>query len=381
MSKLKKIHYISITLITSLSLLFGYAYFFSIDQFSRAEGVITTKARTQKVQSISDGVIEKVHVNEGDVVEKNQLLVSLENSQTKAALEDSYSKVAALKASIARLEAEVFNREINFPNEIKEFSDFIDNQTELFQLRKNALQQELASLNKSLSLVRKQLSMSRPLLTSGDISKMDIITLEKQEAEIEGVITNKKNKFFSDAQTELTKYQEELATQESIMIDRKTNYERMSIFSPSNGVVKNIEIMTPNARVRASDLILEIMPTGSDIIFEAKVKPSDIAYIEKGLTALVNIDSYDYTTYGKFKGTVKYISPDALLEKTSSGDRLYYRVNIVLDKKNKEGDNGSSFNIYPGMTGTADIKTGERSILKYLVKPIVKTVDNAFGER
>lgn len=369
-------------IIVSLSL---WAAFSEVGQIARAQGQVIASARTQVIQSANDGVIEALLVHEGEQVKKGRILARLDRSQAEAAYLDSLGKVAALQAALIRLRAEVLGRPLVFPENVLAHPAFVANQTELFQRRQNALSAEIRALNDSMRLVKEELSLSLPLLASGDISKSEIIRLQRQVADLNGQITNRRNKYFQDAQAEMTKAEEDLATQEQILAERTTTLERTDIIAPTDSLVKNIQITTPGARVRAGDIVMELLPTGSELIVEAKLKPADIAYVRKDLPAAIKLDAFDYSIYGVLRGKVSYISPDALSEKTQAGEHVYYRVQIRIDEealaqRNRE-QLGKTVEIQPGMTATIEIATGSQSILDFLTKPVTKIFSEALGER
>jgi multidrug efflux pump subunit AcrA (membrane-fusion protein) len=200
----------------------AWSLWFDVEQIARSTGQVIASSRTQLVQAANDGVIEKFLVREGGRVKKGDVLVMLEREQGLASLSDSRAKVAALKAALVRLHAEVLGRPLVFPPEVQQFPAFVSNQTELFQRRQRAVNQEAAALQSMLASTRDELSISEPLLKSGDISRVEIIRLQKQVAELEGQITNRRNKYFQDAQAEMTKAEEDLATQEQVLADRAT---------------------------------------------------------------------------------------------------------------------------------------------------------------
>lgn len=189
------------------------AYFAQIDQVTRATGTIIASARTQDIQAVEGGVLTEILVKEGEDVTKGQLIVTLEEERAQAAVANSGSKIAALKAKIARLEAEIFERPLVFPKGIKNYSEYIENQTQLYNRRKQAIDQDVSSLQKMMVLAQQELSMNEPLLSYGDVSQADIIKLRRQVAEIQAQITNKRNKYFEEAQSEMTKAQEDLDTE------------------------------------------------------------------------------------------------------------------------------------------------------------------------
>lgn len=360
---------------------FIWSQFASLDQISHAQGQVIAVAKTQEIQAAIDGVIEKIYVKEGQKVFKDQKLVNLEKEKAKAAYEDSRSKVAALKATVARLEAEVYGKPLNFTVLSKEYPEFIANQTELYKRRQQAVNDQVSALSESLSLAKQELDNNLPLLKTGDIGSSEVIRLKRQVADLKGQISNAKNKYFQDSQTELTKTQEDLSTREQEMMDRKVNLERTEIVSPMNAYVKNIIITTRGANVRSGDVIMELVPYGDRLVIEAKLPPTDISFVRVGQKAAVKLDAYDYSIYGIFDGKVSYISPDALVEKTPQGDKFYYRVRITLENTKLIAKNGKEIEVTPGMTTQVDIITGSRTVWEYITKPVTKTMHEAFGER
>ncbi len=356
-----------------------------IAQIARAQGQVIASARTQVIQAAIDGVIEALLVQEGQSVRKGQVLARLDRSQAEAAYHDSLGKVAALKAALVRLQAEVFGRPLQFPEDVRAYPAFVANQTELFQRRQAALKSEIGALEETLRLVREELELARPLLASGDIGKAEVIRLQRQVAELTGQITNRRNKYFQDAQAEMTKAEEDLATQQQILAERTANYERTEITAPADGLVKNIQMTTPGARVRPGDVIMELLPTDSALVVEAKLKPADIAYVRAGLPAAIKLDAFDYTVYGVLHGKVVYVSPDALTERTATGENVYYRARVQIDEAALAERNrlhpGKPVEVQPGMTATVEISTGSQTVLRYLTKPVTKTLAESLGER
>lgn len=368
-----------------VAILGAWASLSELDQIARAQGQVIATSRTQIIQSANDGVIESLLVREGEHVKKGQILARLDRSQAEAARRDSLGKVAALKAALIRLQAEVFNRPLTFPADVRAHPAFVQNQTELFQRRQGAIREEVAALEESLELVRKELDLSEKLLATGDIGQAEVIRLQKQVADLKGQITNRRNKYFQDAQAEMTKAEEDLSTQQQALAERTAIFERTEITAPADGLVKNIQLTTPGAKVSPGDVIMELLPTGSALIVEAKLKPADIAYIRKGLPAAIKLDAFDYSIYGVLRGQVIYISPDALSEKTQQGEQAYYRAHIRIDEvalaaRNRE-HTGKPVEIQPGMTATVDITTGSQTVLAYLTKPITKTLSESLSER
>ena len=352
-----------------------------LEQISHATGSVIASAKTQYIQTAIDGVITEVLVHEGEQVRKDQELVLLNKQQNQAAFEAINGKVAALKAALTRLKSEVYGVALKFPDELKDYSEFVSTQTELYHRRKKALNDDIFALNESLSLTQSELNLNLPLLKTGDIGATEIIKLKKQIADMKGQITNKQNRYFQEAQVELTKIEEDLSIKLQELEDKKVNLEHSVIYAPMDAIVKNIIITTKGAKVRPGDVILELVPSSDKLIVEAKFHPRDLSFIQIGQKAAVKLDAYDYSIYGIFHGIVKYISPDALIEKTQKGEEFYFRVQIELDTKELITKNGRKIEISPGMTANIDIVTGERTVFDYLAKPIVKTMSESFQER
>ena len=382
----------------------AWASVMQIETRSQAMGQVIASERTQVIQASVDGVMAKLLVREGETVQRNQLLAVLEQTQAQAAVNESSGKVAALKAAIVRYEAELQDiqssatpdtaraggarqrlrstGQLDFPQQLQAFPDFIRNQTELYERRRRSLLEELAVLGRLRDNVQEELRMSEPLLKTGDISRVEILRLQKQVAELEGQIINRRNKYFQDAQTELTRVQEELRSQQQSLTDRSVNFNRTEIRTPAAGVVRNIRITTRGARVRPGDIMLDLLPTDGELVLEAKLKPGDIGHVAVGQPATVKLDAWDYSIYGMLDGDVIYISPDALNEDTRAGEHIYYRIRIRIRPDSRLRDRtGKTIEVQSGMTGQIDIRTGGQTVLTYLTKPVTKTLHQSFHER
>lgn len=396
-----------VVLVAVIILLVGVVAWASVMQIetrSQAMGQVIASERTQVIQASVDGVMAKLLVREGETVQRNQLLAVLEQTQAQAAVNESSGKVAALQAAIVRYEAELQDiqssatpdtaraggarqrlrstGQLEFPTQLLAFPDFIRNQTELYERRRRSLLEELAVLGRLRDNVQEELRMSEPLLKTGDISRVEILRLQKQVAELEGQMINRRNKYFQDAQTELTRVQEELRSQQQSLTDRSVNFNRTEIRTPAAGVVRNIRITTRGARVRPGDIMLDLLPTDGELVLEAKLKPGDIGHVAVGQPATVKLDAWDYSIYGMLDGDVIYISPDALNEDTRAGEHIYYRIRIRIRPDSRLRDRtGKTIEVQSGMTGQIDIRTGGQTVLTYLTKPVTKTLHQSFHER
>lgn len=357
-----------------------WAYFAQIDQVTRATATVIASARTQDIQAVEGGVLTEILVREGEDVTKGQLVVTLEEERAQAAFANSSSKIAALRAKLSRLEAEIFEKPLKFPDGIKNYREYVENQTQLYDRRRQAIDQDVSSLQKMMVLAQQELSMNEPLLEYGDVSQADVIKLRRQVAEIQAQITNKRNKYFEEAQSEMTKAQEELDSELEQLRDYSQVLQEKNLYAPTDGKVNNILITTIGGVVKPGEIIMEILPTSSDLIVEAKISPMDIAYVKEGQVATVKLDAYDYSIFGAMNGNVVYISPDTLMEQTPKGEEPYYRAQIKITGAEFE-DHRDEIVIKPGMTASVDIKAKERSVLSYITKPITKTFSEGLGER
>jgi adhesin transport system membrane fusion protein len=183
-------------------------------------------------------------------------------------------------------------------------------------------------------------------------------------------------------QTEYARTEEDLVTAREILAQRRDSLTDTKIRAPTNGIVKNVRLTTVGGVLRPGDEVLSIVPTGDELIVEAKMSPSDVAYVKLGQEASVKFDAYDSSIYGSAKGEVTYISPDTISEQTPAGENVYYRVHISVDTspmKPKKRD--EVIEIQPGMTATNEILTGKNTVWRYLTKPITKTMGEAMTER
>lgn len=366
---------------TGLIALVTWAAFAEIDQVTRAPAQVIAAERTQVIQAAESGVVTKIHVKEGDKVTRGQLLITLQKERAQAAVSDTSSKVAALRITLARLDAELSGTPLRFDASMREYQEFIENQTELYTRRRTALQEEIESLEKILLIAKDELQINETLVKSGDVSRAEVLKLQRAAADISAQIANRRNKYLQDAQADRTKAQEELNTQQEQLNDRSQILEHMEISASADGVVNNIKSTTLGAVLRPGDVVMELFPTGGALIAEAKVPPVDIAFVKEGQLSFIKLDAYDSSIYGSLTGRVSYISPDVLKEEGRQGPISYYRVHILMDPPKVDPRHLQGIVIRPGLTATVEIKADERTVLSYLTKPITKTLGNALGER
>lgn len=370
-------------IVTFFSLVIAWSFWAELDQVSRAPGSVIPTGRLQVIQSTDGGQIRKILVREGDIVKKGQLLVELDDVKLQASVGEAQGKVASLRSSMARINAELFDRPLIFPPEVLPFPEFVANQTMLYNKRRQALQDQLGALRQMLGLMKQELDMNMPLLDRGDVARTDVLRLQRSVSDIQSQIVNVRNKYLQDLQAEYTKTEEDLVTAREILAQRSDALKDTRIVAPVNGIVKNVKLTTIGGVLRPSDEVLTLVPTGEELILEVKMPPKDIAYVRVGQSASVKFDTYDSSIYGSAEGKVSYISPDTLSEQGPSGNSVaYYRVHIKVDTRAmKPHLPGEKIEITPGMTATAEIQTGKNTVWRYLTKPINKTFGEAMTER
>lgn len=362
---------------------FIWAAWAELDQITRARGEVIPTGRVQTVQAATEGTVNAILVKEGDEVEKGQLLVALDQVSAGAAVEEGAARVAALKATMARIEAELFNRPLSFPPEVAEFPELAANQRMLFARRRQALNADISALNAQLALARQELELNRPLVASGDIARAELLRLQRATSDLSGQIASRRSRYLEELQAEYTRTEEALTSAEQSLTQRSDQLQNAELRAPAAGVVSNLRISTVGAVLRPGDEVMQIIPAGARLIVEARLSPAEIAFIRPGQDASIKFDAYDPSVYGSAEGKVIFVSPDTTTVPNpgGAGQDSFYRVQLAVDTGPMRPKPGETIVIQPGMTATAEIKTGTTTVFQYLTKPILRTTSEAMGER
>ena len=366
-----------------LTLFFLWATFFNINQIVHTQGEVIASSYTQIVQSADGGILAEMRVREGDKVKLGEIIATLEKDRALASYSEVRDKVMATRMTIIRLRAEVAEKPLVYEENIKKnYPDLYQTQLSLYKQRIKTIDDQLRSLKSNINFVQQELDMGLPLEKLGDVSKVDILKLRKALNEALGMYNTAKNKFLQDASAELNKAQEEFEIQQQTLLDREQIVKHTDIVAPATGIVKSVKITTLGGVIRQGDEIMQILPTESDLVIEAKVRPSDMANLRVGLPAKIKLDAYDSSIFGSMNGIITYVSADALKEESRTGATNYYRVKLSINEQEvKRSNRAGDIEVRPGMTATIDIQTGQRSVLSYLFKPLTKTFTGALGER
>ncbi|MCT8757351.1 HlyD family type I secretion periplasmic adaptor subunit [Glaesserella parasuis] len=361
-----------------------WAYNSPIDEVTRGQGSIIPTSREQVIQSLDPGILKEMLVKEGDTVDKDQVLLKLDDTRSSAILRESQAKVENLEALSARLKAEAYGVELVFaettPVQLQE------RERAIYEKKKNSLKESLDSLQASKALLDREIQMTEPMVARGAVSEIELLRMKRQSSDLQLQLAERKNKYATDASAELTKIEAELSQARENMAMRADPVERSHIRSPLKGIVKNIRVNTIGGVINAGQDIMEIVPIEDTLLVEAYISPSDVAYVRPGMPALVKLTAYDYAIYGGLDGIVTLLSPDTLHDQKRPSDlklnpnEAYYRVLVKTDGSYLTDKDGKVMPIIPGMIASVDIKTGQKTVFQYLIKPITR-MKQALQER
>ncbi|WP_408949819.1 HlyD family type I secretion periplasmic adaptor subunit [Limnobaculum xujianqingii] len=360
-----------------------WAKFARVEEITLGEGRIIPASREQIIQSLEGGILEELNVREGDIVEKGQVLLKIDPTRAGAVYREGVSKVIGLKGTITRLRAEAYGTPLVFPADVMAVPSVVKDETQAYSARKQTLDESVKTLQTSLKLAEDEINLSEPLMQKGLMSEVELLRMRRQANEFRLQIAERQNRFRSEANAELNKFESELAQSVENVAAREDVMNRTTLVAPVRGTVNNIKVTTVGGVIQQGGEIMAIIPLEDQLLVEAKIKPSDVAFLHPGLKATVKITAYDYAIYGGLSGTLEHISADTLKDedkmRQGRGDTTYYRVLVRTDKAALTAKD-KVFPIMPGMIATVEIRTGEKTILDYILKPVLKARE-AFRER
>lgn len=358
-----------------------WASWFDIDQTVRATGQIIPGSRTQIIQTADGGVLSEILVHEGQTVQAGERLAVLEKDRSHAAYSETQAKVASLQTALVRAQAEAQQRTPVFAPALQSHPQFIQAQMAHHLQRRKTLADELQAQRLALQLAMEEHQVNLNLLKTGDASKVEVLRTQRQVSEIESRMQAIVNKFQQEARQEVIRLEDELSAHQYKLEERQSVLEHTELTTPTAGVVKYLKVNTVGGVLRAGDELMQISPTDSDMVIEAKVNPADIGQLHTGLPVSIKFDAFDYSTYGTLQGVLNYISSDTLNETSPTGaSSSYYRVHVQLAPTAAHAKIRTDM-LKHGMTASIDIQTRSRSIMSYLTKPLHKTFGGALNER
>ncbi len=358
-----------------------WAVNYRIDESTRGVGTVIASSRVQLIQAVDGGVLKLLNVKEGDRVRQGEILAQLDQTRVAAAVKELDARLAGLYAQAVRVRAELKGTPaLEFPEEILQFTEIISVQKSLFTQRSHSLSEEMRTLNIAVDLAKEDANLVADLAKAGDVSRSDVIKAERMLNEAEAQKINRENKYYQELQAELAKVEEDIAQNEQIRTQRAQQLKDSVFYAPVAGIVKNVRITTQGGVLRAGEELMQIVPVDDQLIVETKVRPADIALIKKGLPASIRFDAFDYTIYGAVDGKVIYVSADTLTEEVRGSEQAYYRVHVETANP-VVTRTGKTVEILPGITAQVDIRTGDRTVMDFLLKPVRKTLTESLGER
>lgn len=397
-----------------------WAHFAIVDEVTRGEGKAIPSSRLQKIQNLEGGIVAELFVREGQIVEAGDPLLRLDDTRFASNVGETEADRLALAARVERLSAEVEGRDLAMPEHVlRDAPNLADSERALFESRRDQLRDEIGGLEEqlaqrrqevremsskqeqfrsSLALLRKEIAMSEPLVSSGAISPVEVLRLKRAEVEsrgqldattlalpranaaikeIESKIGETRGRFRSEALTQLNEARTELSKLKSTGKALEDRVRRTLVTSPVRGVVQQMLVSTIGGVIQPGSDIVEIVPLDDTLLVEAKVRPQDIAFLHPGQEAMVKFSAYDFTVYGGLKAELEHISADSI---TDEDGNSFFLIHLRTDKSHL-GSDEKPLLIIPGMMASVDIITGHKSVLSYLLKPIIKSRAEALHER
>ena len=427
------------TLVALATCFLVWAFFAELDQVTTGMGKVIPSSQVQIIQSLDGGIMQELYVQEGMIVTKGQALVRIDDTRFRSDFAQQEQEVYSLQANVKRLETELNSivitdmaadwREqvritklpLQFSTKLEELEpelikrqkdeysgrlDSLSNQLEILARQIQQRQQEtqelaskIRTLTKSYQLVSRELSLTRPLADKGIVPEVELLKLERTVNDIQGELATlrllrpkvkasqdeailKRREavfaFSTETRTQLSDLQTKLSRMSEAQVGAQDKVNKAEITSPVNGTIKSIYINTLGGVVQPGVDIIEIVPSEDQLLIETKITPKDIAFLHPGLPAVVKVTAYDFTRYGGLNGTVEHISADTSQDEEGNS---FYLVKVRTELSSLTRDDGTEMPIIPGMLTSVDVITGQRSILEYILNPILRAKDTALRER
>jgi adhesin transport system membrane fusion protein len=397
-----------------------WANYATLDEVTRGTGKVIPFHHVQMVQNLEGGIVSEILVKEGEVVEKGQVLLRIEDTRFTSSYRESQVKSQALQAKIARLTAEVEGKPFKLANNLKsEEKEFViseqtlalSRQTELqanidiLNQQKNQKKQEInelksreKQLQQSYELAQRQLQITEPLVKKGVMSEVELLRLQREistikgdldsahlnipraeaaVSEVEHKLEQLKVNFRTTALADLNEAKAQLSQSSESNVALKDRVTRTAVRSPLKGTIKQLKVTTIGGVVQPGMDLVEIVPLADNLLVEAQIRPSDIAFLRPGQEVMVKFTAYDFSIFGGLKATLEHISADTIVNERGEA---FFLIRVRTER-NYLGTKAKSLPIIPGMTVTVDILTGKKTLLTYLLKPIKKAQEMALRER
>lgn len=413
-------HVLLLVIVAFFVLAFAWASQASLDEVTRGQGRVIPSSHVQVVQNLEGGIVADIRVREGEIVEKGQVLLRIDDISASSDLRESRQRWLALRGALARLRAEVDETDMELPPEVlADAPEVAKSERALFDARRRALQTELeilrsqaqqreqelaeleskiGQLERSHELALEELEITEPLAATRVVARVDLLQLRREVNDLEGAleaarlavprvktalrearrrIEERGLSFRAEAQRELNAVQAEASALHETLAAEADRLERTEVRSPVRGTVNDLLVNTVGGVVQPGEDLVEVVPLEDTLLVEARIRPADIAFLRPGLPAVVKVTAYDYAIYGGLDAELEDISADTI---TDEQGESFYRIRVRTQDNTLE-KGGDPLPIIPGMTAQVDILTGEKTVLDYLLKPILRARDNALRER
>lgn len=372
----------------SLAVSLLWAATFHLEEITRGTGKVIPSSREQVIQSLDSGVLAELLVREGDAVVKDQVLLRIDDARSGPVFREAREKWIALSAQAARLQAEAYGTPLRYPQHVKSEPAVVRRETQAFQIRKQALDEEMDAMQQSMIQLTRELELTAPLVEQGVMSEVELLRLKRQLADMQSRMAERRNRYLTDASNEWVRVESELSQSRESTLAREDAFKRTVIRAPMDGIVKYVQQTTLGSVIQSGQSILEIVPVKDDMLVEAYVKPTEVAFLKVNQPAVVKLSAFDFNKYGGLQAVLEHISPDTLrdenkVRKPGSApidlEEGYYRILVrIIDQRLER--HGMLMNATPGMTATVEIKTGQKTVLEYLLRPL-QSVTQALRER
>lgn len=398
----------------------AWAHITVLDEVTRGQGQVIPSQRVQIIQHLEGGILEKILVQENQIVQKGDVLVQIRNTRAASLYRDSVNTALEHQAALARLNGELNNTQPEFSVEMQQqHPSLVADQQQIFQARQQQLSLEIkvlqsqyqqkqyeikelysrkSKLEQGLSLAQEQRDIAKPLVDQELYSRVEFLSLQRDVTAMSGDldtikltiprireaaneaqrrIGQRKAEYRTGILNEITKRRLELISLTEEITSGKDRVGRTDVRSPVRGTIKQIIVNTVGGVIRSGEPILEVVPLDDALLVEVQIRPADIAFLYPGQPAKIKLTAYDFSIYGGLDGYVEQISADTIINERQES---FYRVKLRT-KNTTLTYRGSNLPIIPGMTASVDILTGKKSVLSYLLKPIIKTKQTALRER
>jgi adhesin transport system membrane fusion protein len=397
-----------------------WANYTSLDEVTVGEGKVIPSSQVQQIQNLEGGILKEINAQVGQVVDSGQILMTIENTEALSSLREQQAEFVNLQARAIRLEAESSGLQPMYDTQMSNDSPLVvQRELDLYQNRLDSLrtnqvsfqqqieqkkqeivelQAKLENLKKSYAFSKEELTLTRPAFEQGAVSRVELLQLERQVNQLKGdldatqlaipransalkeaqsKLQESEATFRADAREEMTNVRSKLDQLREASVSLEDKVSRTQVRSPVKGIVKQLQINTVGGVIKPGMNLMEIVPIEDSLLVEAKVRPENIGFIQPGFNAIVKLSAYDFAIFGGLPGIVENISADTILDEEGNS---FYLVRVKTNK-NHLGTEASPLPIIPGMQATVDIITGKKTLLDYLLKPILKAKQNALRER